>query len=155
MMISRVRGRMEKFGATLDVGDDPLTSSVTARIDASSIDTGNEERDAHIRSSDFFDAATHPEWTFASTAIRPDGAAFLLDGRLTVKGTALPVALRVEFNGTTTDRYGLTRAAFHAETELSRTAFGVDIQMPMDGGGVVVGDRVTVEIDAEFVHDRR
>ncbi|ASU83402.1 YceI family protein [Nocardiopsis gilva YIM 90087] len=153
MMISRVRGRMEKFSSSLAVDDDPLASSVSATIDATSIDTDNGERDAHIRSADFFDVAAFPEWTFTSTGVRQDGAAFLLDGDLTIKGVTRPVELRMEFNGTSTDDFGFTRARFHAETELSRRTFGVDIEMPMDGGGMVVGDRVAVEIDAEFIYE--
>ncbi|MFC4561466.1 YceI family protein [Nocardiopsis mangrovi] len=150
MMVSRVRGRFEKFDAVLTVEEDPFASSVRATIDASSINTDNQQRDDHVRSADFFDVADHPEWTFVSTGARAAGDDFILSGDLTIKGNTRPVELKLEFNGVTKDPYGLTRAGFHAETEISRKEFGVDIEMPMDGGGVVVGDRIKVELDAEF-----
>ncbi|GAB3446941.1 YceI family protein [Streptomonospora sediminis] len=150
MMISRVRGRFESFDAALTIPEDPMQSSVQATIDADSINTDNAERDQHVRSADFFDTATHPQWRFESTGIRTSGEDFVMDGDLTVRGNTRPVALTLEFNGVTRDPYGMLRAGFHAETEISRKAFGVDIEMPMDGGGVVVADRIKIEIDAEF-----
>ncbi|WP_046472068.1 YceI family protein [Allosalinactinospora lopnorensis] len=152
MMVSKVRGRFEKFDATLTVDDDPMQSSVRATIDADSINTDNQQRDDHIRSSDFFEVETHPQWTFTSTGVRQAGEELVLTGDLTIKGTTRPVDLTVEFNGVTKDPWGMTRCGFHAETEISRGAFGVDIEMPMDSGGVVVGDRIKIEIDAEFTH---
>ncbi|MUL40861.1 YceI family protein [Streptomonospora sp. PA3] len=153
MMVSRVRGRFERFDAVLTVPEDPMQSSVRATIDADSINTDNEQRDNHVRSADFFDTATHPQWIFESTGIRTSGEDFLLDGDLTVKGNTRPVELRLEFNGVTRDPYGLLRVGFHAETEISRSEYGVDIEMPMDGGGVVVADRIRIELDAEFTLD--
>ncbi|QBI53869.1 YceI family protein [Streptomonospora litoralis] len=153
MMVSRVRGRFERFDAVLTVPEDPLRSHVRATIEADSLNTDNEQRDNHVRSADFFDTATHPQWTFESTGIRTSGEDFLLDGELTVRGTTRPIELRLEFNGVTRDPYGMTRAGFHAETEISRSAFGVDIEMPMDGGGVVVADRIRIDIDAEFTRE--
>ncbi|GAA1784384.1 YceI family protein [Streptomonospora arabica] len=153
MMVSRVRGRFETFDAELTVPEDPLQSSVRATIDATSINTDNEQRDHHVRSADFFDTGTHPQWTFRSTGIRTSGEEFLLDGDLTVRGNTRPVVLRLEFNGVTQDPYGLTRAGFHAETEISRSDFKVDIEMPMDGGGVVVADRIRIDIEAEFTRE--
>ncbi|GAA4906089.1 YceI family protein [Streptomonospora salina] len=150
MMVSRVRGRFERFDAELTVPEDPMQSSVRATLDADSINTDNEQRDNHMRSADFFETASHPQWIFESTGIRTSGEDLLLAGDLTVKGTTRPVELRLEFNGVTRDPYGLLRAGFHAETEISRSDFGVDIEMPMDGGGVVVSDRIKVDVDAEF-----
>ncbi|MBV2362473.1 YceI family protein [Streptomonospora nanhaiensis] len=152
MMVSRVRGRFESFDAVLTVPENPMESSVRATIDAASLNTDNADRDNHVRSADFFDVANHPQWTFTSTGIGTQGEDFLLRGDLTVKGTTRPVELRLEYNGVTLDTYGLTRAGFHAETEISRREFGVDIEMPMDGGGVVVADRIKIDIDAEFTH---
>ncbi|KUP95354.1 YceI family protein [Thermobifida cellulosilytica] len=150
MMVSKVRGRFEKFDATLTVPENPLESSVTATIDASSINTNNAQRDEHVRSADFFDVANHPEFTFVSTGLSQRGEDFVLTGDLTIKGNTRPVELTLEFNGSTTDPYGMKRAGFHAETQISRKEFGVDIHMPMEGGGVVVGDKISIEIDAEF-----
>ncbi|MDA2815008.1 YceI family protein [Nocardiopsis sp. RSe5-2] len=150
MMVSKVRGRFDKFDAVLTVPEDPLASSVRATIDPASIDTDNEQRDNHMRSADFFEVEAYPEWTFVSTGVRPSGEEFLLAGELTIKGTTQPVELTLEFNGALKDAFGMQRAGFHAETQISRKQFGVDIEMPMEGGGVVVGDRISIEIDAEF-----
>ena len=150
MMVSKVRGRFEKFDATLTVPEDPMQSSIEATIDSGSINTDNTDRDAHIRSSDFFSVEDHPEFTFRSTGLEAKGEDFVLKGDLTIKGNTHPIELALEFNGSTVDPYGLDRAGFAATTQISRKEFGVDIEMPMDGGGVVVGDRITIQIDAEF-----
>ncbi|WP_433697839.1 YceI family protein [Nocardiopsis sp. CA-288880] len=151
MMVSKVRGRFEKFEATLTVPEDPARSSVEATIDAGSINTDNGDRDNHIRSADFFDVDQNPQFTFRSTGIEAKGEDFVLKGELGIKGRTNPVELTLEFNGSTLDPYGLDRAGFAASTQISRKEFGVDIEMPMDGGGVVVGDKITIEIDAEFI----
>ncbi|TQN32004.1 polyisoprenoid-binding protein YceI [Haloactinospora alba] len=153
MMVSKVRGSFERFDATLTVPEDPFASSLEATIDASSINTGNQQRDDHVRSADFFDVENHPQFHFVSTEARQSGDDLVLTGNLTIKGNTNPVEMKLEFNGSTRDPYGMLRAGFHAETEISRKTFGVDIEMPMEGGGVVVGDRIRIEIDAEFTLD--
>lgn len=150
MMVSKIRGRFEGFDATLTVPEDPTQSSVEATIDAGSINTDNTDRDAHLRSADFFSVEDNPQFIFRSTGVEAKGEDFLLKGDLTIKGNTHPVELALEFNGSTVDPYGLDRAGFAATTQISRKEFGVDIDMPMDGGGVVVGDRITIQIDAEF-----
>ncbi|MFI6574704.1 YceI family protein [Nocardiopsis sp. NPDC050513] len=150
MMVSKVRGRFEKFEATLTVPEDPTRSSVVATIDAASINTDNADRDNHVRSADFFHVETHPEFSFRSTGLKAKGDEFVLAGDLTIKGVTHPVELALEFNGSTLDPFGLERAGFSATTTISRKQFGVDIELPMDGGGVVVGDKIAIEIDAEF-----
>lgn len=150
MMVSKVRGRFDSFEGTLNIAENPLDSSVTAEIDMSSINTGQEQRDEHIRSNDFFSVAEHPKMTFRSTGIREDGDDFLLDGELTIKGNTRPVTLELEFEGfQAKDAFGLTRVGFSAEGEISRSEFGVDIKMPMDGGGVVVGDKIKLDLAVE------
>ena len=151
MMVSKVRGRFDKFEGTIITAPDPLASSVSADVDLSSVNTGNETRDNHIRSEDFFHTEKHPTMTFRSTGLRPDGDDFLLDGDLTLRDVTRPVTFKLEVNGFGPDAYGGTRAGFSARTEISRSAFGVDIQMPMDGGGVVVADKVAVELEIEAV----
>jgi len=151
MMVSKVRGYFRDFSGEIVTAEDPTQSSVTATIDLGSIDTRQEQRDAHIRSADFFDVENHPQMTFRSTAVRTDGADWVVDGELSLKGNAKPVSLTLELNGFGPDAYGGTRAGFSARTEISRSAFGVDIQMPMDGGGVVVADKVAVELEIEAV----
>ena len=151
MMVSKVRGYFREFSGEIITAEDPAQSSVTATIDLSSIDTRQEQRDAHIRSADFFDVDNHPQMTFRSTAVRTDGADWLVDGDLTIKGKTRPVTLALELNGFGPDAYGGTRAGFSARTEINRNEFGVDIKMPMDGGGVVVGDKISVELEIEAV----
>ena len=151
MMVSKVRGYFRDFSGELVTAEDPTQSSVTARIDMDSIDTRQEQRDAHIRSADFFDVGNHTEMTFRSTGVRTDGADWTVVGDLTIKGITKQVELELELNGFGPDAYGGTRAGFSAKTEISRKAYGVDIDMPMDGGGVVVGDKITVELEIEAV----
>ncbi|HEV7212072.1 MAG TPA: YceI family protein [Blastococcus sp.] len=151
MMVSKVRGYFRDFSGEVVTAEDPAQSTVTATIDLGSIDTRQEQRDAHIRSADFFDVENHPQMTFRSTAVRTDGADWVVDGELSLKGNTKPVSLTLELNGFGPDAYGGTRAGFSARTEISRSAFGVDIQMPMDGGGVVVADKVAVELEIEAV----
>jgi polyisoprenoid-binding protein YceI len=151
MMVSKVRGYFREFTGEIVTAENPEASSVTAAIDLGSIDTRQEQRDAHIRSADFFDVDNHPQMTFRSTAVRAEGADWFVDGELTVKGRTKPVTLELELNGFGPDAYGGTRAGFSAKTEINRSDFGVDIQMPMDGGGVVVGDKISVELEIEAV----
>jgi polyisoprenoid-binding protein YceI len=152
MMVSKVRGYFREFSGQIVTAADPTRSTVTASIDMASIDTRQEQRDADIRSSNYLDVENHPHMTFRSTAVRVvDGADWFIDGELTVKGETRPVTLALELNGFGPDAYGGTRAGFSARTEISRAEFGVDISMPMDGGGVVVGDKVSVELEIEAV----
>jgi polyisoprenoid-binding protein YceI len=151
MMVSKVRGYFRDFAGEIVTAEDPAQSSVTATVDLGSIDTRQEQRDAHIRSADFFDVENHPQMTFRSTAVRTDGADWVVEGDLTIKGRTRPVTLALELNGFGPDAYGGTRAGFSARTDINRNDFGVDIKMPMDGGGVVVGDKITVELEIEAV----
>jgi polyisoprenoid-binding protein YceI len=151
MMVSKVRGYFREFSAEIVTAEDPAQSSVTATVNMDSIDTRQEQRDAHIRSADFFDVGSHTEMSFRSTAVRANGADWTVEGDLTIKGITKPVTLELELNGFGPDGYGGTRAGFSAKTEISRKAFGVDIDMPMDGGGVVVGDKINVELEIEAV----
>jgi polyisoprenoid-binding protein YceI len=151
MMVSKVRGYFREFSGELVTAEDPAQSSVTATIDLGSIDTRQDQRDAHIRSADFFDVDNHPTMTFRSTSVRTDGADWFVDGELSLKGNTEQVTLALELNGFGADAYGGYRAGFSAKTEINRNDFGVDIKMPMDGGGVVVSDKVVVELEIEAV----
>jgi len=151
LMVSKVRGSFTKFEGSITVADNPSESSVEATIDMSSIDTKDENRDAHLRSPDFFHTDIYPTMTYRSTGVRPHGDGFVVDGDLTLHGVTKPVTLSLEFNGTSGDPWGGTRAGFSAETEISRSDFGVDITMPLDGGGVVVGDKIKVTLEIEAV----
>jgi polyisoprenoid-binding protein YceI len=151
MMVSKVRGRFATFSGEIVTGEDVTGSSVTATIDATSIDTNNDQRNGHIRSADFFDVENHPTWNFTSTGVRTDGEDLVIDGNLTIKGVTKPVQLAVEVNGFGPDAYGGTRAGFTASTSINRSDFGVDIAMPMDGGGVVVGEKVQITLEIQGV----
>ncbi|MCL2731559.1 MAG: YceI family protein [Actinomycetia bacterium] len=154
MMVSKVRGRFDKFEGTIVTGEKPEQSSVTASIDANSINTNNEQRDGHIRSADFFEVDKHPTWKFASSAVRDVTAeGFKLDGSLTVKGVSKPVTFDVELNGIGPDAYGGTRIGFSAEAVINRGDFGVDFNGPIPGAanGVILGDKVTVNLEIEGV----
>jgi polyisoprenoid-binding protein YceI len=151
MMVSKVRGYFTQFSGEIVTAEDPARSSVTATIDMDSIDTRQEQRDAHIRSADFFDVGNHTVMTFRSTRVVAKGEDWAVEGDLTIKGITKPVTLALELNGFGPDSYGGTRAGFSARTSISRKAYGVDIDMPMDGGGVVVGDKIDVELEIEAV----
>jgi polyisoprenoid-binding protein YceI len=151
MMVSKVRGRFASFSGEIVTGEDVTGSSVRATIDATSIDTGNEQRDGHVRSADFFDVENHPTWTYVSTGVRVDGADLVVEGDLTIKGVTRSVPLALEVNGFGPDAYGGTRAGFTATASINRNDFGVDIAMPLDGGGVVVGEKVQITLEIQGV----
>jgi polyisoprenoid-binding protein YceI len=154
MMVSKVRGYFTNFSGTIVTADEPTDSSVTATIDLSSIDTRNEQRDNHIRSADFFDVESHPTMTYRSTSLSGNGENWTVEGELSLHGVTRPVPLSLELNGFTADPYGGQRAGFSATAEINRRDFGIDISMPMDGGGVVVGDKITINLEVEAVLDQ-
>ena len=153
MMVSKVRGQFNIFDGEFVTADDPFKSSLTARIDLRSIDTNNEQRDNHIRSADFFEVETHPEMTYVSTGIRqdPDGAGFIIDGDLTLRGVTRQVPLKLELEGFGPDPFGGTRAGFSATGEINRTDFGVSYNGPVPGGGTVISEKVQISLDVEAV----
>lgn len=151
MMVSKVRGQFRKYTAQIVTGEDPLSSSVTAEIDLASIDTGNEQRDGHIRSADFFEVETYPTMTYRSTGVLAEGDHFVLDGELTLKGVTRQVPLKLEVNGFGPDPYGGYRAGFTATGEINRRDFGVNFTAVMETGGAVVSDKVTLHLEIEGV----
>ncbi len=151
MMVGKVRGKFTKFSGELVTASDVLDSSVTAEIDLASIETGAEQRDAHLRSPDFFDTENHPQMTYRSTGIRRDGGDFIVDGELTLKGVTRSVPLTLEVNGFGPDAYGGTRAGFTATAEINRQDFGVNWNAAMETGGVVVSDKVAIHLEIEAV----
>ncbi|MDT4894690.1 MAG: hypothetical protein QOE97_3725 [Pseudonocardiales bacterium] len=155
MMVSKVRGQFTEFEGTIVTAENPNDSSVTATIKLDSIDTRNEQRDNHIRSADFFEVESYPTMTYRSTKLSGNGENWTLEGELTLHGVTRPVALELELNGFTADPYGGQRAGFSARAEINRRDFGIDISMPMDGGGVVVGDKVTITLEIEAVLDQQ
>jgi polyisoprenoid-binding protein YceI len=153
MMVSKVRGRFDKFEGTIVTAEDPLASSVTASVDLDSINTGQEQRDAHIRSADFFEVEKYPTMTFVTTAVKGGEEGFILEGDLTLKGITRAVAFNLEVNGIGPDAYGGTRIGFSAETQIGRSDFGVNFNGPIPGvpGGVAVSENVTINLEIEGV----
>jgi polyisoprenoid-binding protein YceI len=154
MMVSKVRGKFHGVRGSIILADDPLASEAYAEIDTASIDTGEPQRDEHIRSADFLDVTKYPTMTFRSTNVRPDGDDFVVTGDLTLHGVTKPVELAVEVNGFTKDPFGGTRAGFSASGQINRRDFGITIDMPMDAGGAVVGDKIQIHLEVEAVLDQ-
>jgi len=151
LMVSKVKGRFGTFEGQIVTAENPLESTVTASIDLSSIDTNDAGRDGHLRSADFFDTETHPKMTFQSTSVTATGGDFVVEGDLNLHGVTKSVQLNLELNGFGPDPYGGTRAGFTATTEINRKDFGIEFNMPLEGGGVVLGEKVSVTIDIEAV----
>ena len=151
MMVSKVRGRFTEFSGEIVTGETATGSSVTAEITMGSIVTGNEQRDQHIRSADFFEVESYPTMSYRSTGVRADGGDYVLDGELTLKGTTRSVPLKLELNGFGPDAYGGTRAGFTATADISRSDFGVNFNATMETGGAIVSDKVTVQLEIEAV----
>lgn len=151
LMVSKVRGSFGAFTGTITVGDNPLDSKVEASVDVTSVTTGDASRDGHLQSPDFFDAATFPTMTLVSTGLSPDGDDFTLNADVTIKGVTKPVAFELEFEGIATDPWGNTKAGFSAEAEISRKDWGMEFNMALDTGGVLVGDKVKLQLDIQAV----
>jgi polyisoprenoid-binding protein YceI len=152
LMIAKVRGHFAEATATITIGEDPILSSVTASITAASIETGQVDRDNHLRSGDFFEAEKYPTLEFRSTGIKSHaGAEFVLDGELTIKGVTKPVELVVEFEGAAVNGYGKAIFAFSAHTEIDREDWGLTWNMALESGGVMVGKKVKIEIEGEAI----
>lgn len=153
LMVSKVRGSFKSYSADIVTAENPLESRVDATVDMASVDTGDETRDAHLRTNDFFDIEHHPTMTFVSSAIAGSGSDFKLHGDLTIRGVTKPVTFDLEFGGVGTDPWGNTRTGFTATSTISRKDFGVEWNAPLETGGVVVGDKVTIELDIEATLD--
>jgi polyisoprenoid-binding protein YceI len=154
MMFAKVRGGFNTFSGTLVQGDDgdQASGSFSATIAASSIDTGNGDRDNHLRSADFFDTDNHAEITFESTEIeRVSDTSMKVTGDLTIRGVTKSVTLDVTETGTGVDPWGNTRIGIQAEGTISRKEFGLTWNQALEAGGVLVSDEVTLMIEAQGV----
>ena len=147
-LMSKVRGLFEKFEGTIVTGDAP---TATATIDLNSINTRDENRDAHLRSGDFFDVEQNGPMTFTSTKVEEGGKGLLVTGDLSIKGVTKPVTLDVEVLGTDSDPWGGTRAGFEGTAQISRKEWGVDFNIPMDGGRLLVGDKIDITVAVQAV----
>ncbi len=149
--IAKVRGRFTGVEGTFTVAEPFSDSRVDVRIDAASVSTGNEQRDAHLTSPDFWDAATKPTWNFVSTGVQGEGEEFTLLGDLTINGVTRPVELAVEYNGAANGPDGVLRTGFSATGEISRKDFGLTWNVALEGGGLLVGDNVKLGLEIEAV----
>jgi polyisoprenoid-binding protein YceI len=150
--LSNVRGRFDAFDATLDVGPDLASVAVHANVDLSSVDTNNPDRDAHLRSTDFFETDRHAAMTFVSTAITGAGDTYELTGELTIAGITKPVTFDVEFNGTEVfpgDQH--VHAGFSATGSIRRSDFGIDFGIIPGAEKLMLGDKIKIELDFQFV----
>jgi polyisoprenoid-binding protein YceI len=147
LMISKTRGRFTSYDVTIVTSEDPLGSSVTATIDLASIDTGNEQRDNHLRSADYFDVEKHPTMGYRSTGIRQTDDGWVIDGELTLHGVSWQVPLAGEVNGFGPDPWGGQRAGFSATAHINRRDFGIATTIPMDA----VDDKVSISLEIEAV----
>jgi polyisoprenoid-binding protein YceI len=154
MMVSTVKGRFHGVEGTLRIDEArPQASSIEAAIDVASVDTGLEQRDAHLRSDDFFNAEQFPRISFRATKIEPaeKGPTWKVAGDLTIRDVTRNVVLDVEYDGRGTDAYGKERAGFTAETRISRKEFGVKWNQLIETGGVAVGDTVKIILNIAAV----
>ena len=153
MMVTTVRGQFKKYRGTVDFNPSDFARSIfEGEIEVASIDTGNAQRDDHLRTNDFFDAPNHPKITFKSTRIERKGEGeFVVHGDLTIRGVKKAVAFDVEFHGTSKNPWGKTVAGLSARTTINRKDFGVNYNAVLETGGVAVGEKVKIEIDAELV----
>jgi polyisoprenoid-binding protein YceI len=151
LMITKVRGSFDDVEGTITVAEVPEESSVEVRIGAASVRTGEDQRDAHLRSADFFDTDTHPHWTFTSTSVAPAGDEWKVSGDLTISGVTKPVVLDVEFEGANVTPWGTSAVGFTASTEIDREQWGLTYNQVLETGGVMVGKKIRVEINIEAV----
>ncbi len=147
LMVAKVRGKFATFTGAVEVGAPATASKVTATVQLASVDTGSADRDAHLKSPDFFDTEKNPEMAFVSTSVTDS----TLVGDLTIKGVTKPVTFDIEFNGVAADPWGNTKAGFEAETEINRKDWDLTWNAAIEGGGVLVGEKVKITLDIELL----
>lgn len=153
MVVSKVRGRFAKFNGSLELDEYDLTRSVVeATIDASSIDTGTAQRDDHLRSADFFDVAKFPELRFRGSSIEKLAEdRYRVTGQLTIRDVTREVKLEIEYGGKNKDPWGNERIGFFAKTAVDRKDFGLGWNQVLETGGVLVGDRIEIELEIQAI----
>lgn len=152
-MVTKVRGSFNEFeGSGHFDADNPAASSLQLTIQASSIDTRNADRDAHLKSNDFFDMETYPTISFVSTAVESVGdATYRVTGDLTIKGVTKPVTVDFEYTGTAVDPYNNTRIGLEGKTVVNRKDWGVSWNAALEAGGVLVSEKITLEFEVSAI----
>lgn len=154
LMVSNVRGQFEKVSGTFTFDpQNPLATQAEIHIAADSINTKDEQRDGHLKSADFLDSANHPEIVFRSSGVSASDEAdeYILHGDLTIRGVTRPLDLKVELNGVNKSPWGQTVAGFEIEGEINRTDFGLNWNVALETGGILVGEKVKLDIQVELI----
>ena len=149
LAISKVKGVFEQFSGTIVTAEDPLQSTATGTVEVASVNTKQADRDAHLRTGDFFLAEEHPQFTFVTTGVRENGSDFLVDGELTLRGVTKPVTFNLEFGGFGGDAYGNEKLGVSATTVINRNDFGISWNGALDKGGFILGDDVTITLELQ------
>lgn len=147
LMVSKVRGQFKDFSADVTITQPFELSKVSATVQMASVDTNNADRDTHVKSADFFDVDNHPTMEFTSTKVTEK----TLEGLLTIKGVSKPVTFDLEFGGVSADPWGGTRSGFEATAEINRKDFDLTWNVAIEGGGVLVGEKIKIALDIELV----
>jgi len=150
-MVTKVRGRFGAFDGTASTAANLEGASIRLVIDATSIDTRNADRDAHVRGADFFDVENYPQITFDSTDISAEGDTLVVTGDLTIKGTTKPVTIDFEFLGAAEDPFGNERVGLEGSVVVNRKDWGIDFDVPLKTGGLLVSEKVTLELEISAV----
>jgi polyisoprenoid-binding protein YceI len=152
-MVTKVRGTFDEFDGRIHLdASDPSKSSAAVTIKAASIDTRNADRDAHLRSNDFFAMDEYPEIVFESTKVEPvDDTTFRVTGDLTIRGATRPITFDLEYNGSATDPFGNKRVGLEGSVQVNRKDWGITWNAPLEFGGVIVSDKVTLEFDISAI----
>ncbi|WP_276133520.1 YceI family protein [Polluticoccus soli] len=153
LMITTVTGHFKTFDLNVETEGDDFTkaSKISFTADIDSISTNNEQRDAHLKSADFFDAASHAQLTFEGKSLKQKGDDYVLEGDLTIRGTTQPVSLNVEYGGIVVDPYGQTKAGFTVNGKISRKEFGLTWSAVTEAGQVVVSDEIKIHAEIQLV----
>jgi polyisoprenoid-binding protein YceI len=152
MMITKVRGRFSDVRGRITIAEEPENSHVEVELGVASVSTGNSDRDAHLKSGDFFDVEHYPTATFRSTTVRalPDNT-WEVDGDLTIRDATRPVTLQVDFDGGGASPFGDQRIGFSAATDVNREDFGLTYNVALETGGVLVGKTARIELSVQAV----
>lgn len=153
MMIANVTGKFHQFDANVETeGDDFSTAKIGFSADIDSVNTGSEQRDAHLKSEDFFDAANHPKMTFEGSSLeKTSDDQYKLEGKLTIRETTKPIVLNVEYGGMQQDPWGNTRVGFSIDGKLNRKEYGLHWHAVTEAGGIVAGDEVKIHAEVQFI----